>query len=263
MNKIQKNMQKQIEKINNYIEGKAQDDNIDDKVLALIKHLQPSDTKEVDSYIETITQSRYDDDTYIVNSKLEKQGEAPQYYIDTIEEFKNLLSKKDIEMINNYLQIKDGFDKPFNKHEEKATNNLREGIKKKIETKPVIKDWLYNDNIIFNLLHDNNKNTHEKLIKAWNGEEIEDDREEREENQGEYLVCTDDEADEKWNESIDNYIDECIIPEMNINNPERYFNSELFKEDCENDGRGHTLNRYDGCEYEENIDGKTYYIYQQ
>lgn len=64
----------------------------------------------------------------------------------------------------------------------------------------------------------------------------------------EYLVVTDEEADELWDEDLENYIDECIISEL----PElykNYFNVEAWKNDvliC--DGRAHSLNKYDGEE---------------
>jgi hypothetical protein len=76
-----------------------------------------------------------------------------------------------------------------------------------------------------------------------------------------YLVLTDDESDERWGESLDNYIEECILPEL----PEylqNYFDSEKWKEDAKYDGRGHSLSSYDGNEYEEEVNGTTYYIYR-
>lgn len=76
----------------------------------------------------------------------------------------------------------------------------------------------------------------------------------------EYLVCTDEEADEKQDEELENYIDECLeIPD----NIERYFDREAWKSDARNDGRGHCLNPYDGCEDSEEVNGETYYIYRQ
>lgn len=73
----------------------------------------------------------------------------------------------------------------------------------------------------------------------------------------EYLVCTDSEADDLWDEDLENYIDECILHEL----PEayrNYFDREDWKSDARMDGRGHSLNRYDGNEYE--VEG--FYIYQ-
>ncbi len=77
----------------------------------------------------------------------------------------------------------------------------------------------------------------------------------------EYYVYTDSEADDANDQSIDNYIDECILPEL----PERYrryFDDEAFKRDARYDGRGHNLAGYDGNEEYQAVDGITYYIYR-
>lgn len=78
----------------------------------------------------------------------------------------------------------------------------------------------------------------------------------------EWLVVTDDEADELWDQDLENYIDECILgelPEMAQN----YFDREAWKKDARIDGRAHSLNRYDGNEECETINGEDYYIYRQ
>jgi len=78
----------------------------------------------------------------------------------------------------------------------------------------------------------------------------------------EYLVYTDSEADDKWNDELENYIEECILHEL----PEayrRYFDNEAWKSDAKQDGRGHSLGRYDGEENKENVLGTTYYIYRK
>ncbi len=62
-----------------------------------------------------------------------------------------------------------------------------------------------------------------------------------------YIVATDSEADDLWDEDLDNFINECVLSEL----PERYrdfFDRERFKEYCRSDGRAHTLARYDGHE---------------
>jgi len=76
-----------------------------------------------------------------------------------------------------------------------------------------------------------------------------------------YLVVNDDEADTLWDESLDNYIDDCMeIPEQ----MENYFDRDAWKRDARMDGRGHCLSSYDGCEnYEDDPEtGETFYIYQ-
>lgn len=62
-----------------------------------------------------------------------------------------------------------------------------------------------------------------------------------------YLVVTDDEADQLWDEDLENYLDECLeIPET----IKPYFDREAWKSDARHDGRAHSLNRYDGNEDE-------------
>jgi len=78
----------------------------------------------------------------------------------------------------------------------------------------------------------------------------------------EFLVCTDSEADDKWDDDLENYIEECILPEL----PEAYrlyFDNEAWKSDAKQDGRGHSLGRYNGEEHEKTVSGTTYYIYRQ
>ena len=78
----------------------------------------------------------------------------------------------------------------------------------------------------------------------------------------EWLVVTDSEADQLWDDAMDNYLDECVLSEL-PSNVQNYFDTESWKEDAKMDGRGHSLNHWDGCEYYEEVDGETYYIYQQ
>ena len=63
----------------------------------------------------------------------------------------------------------------------------------------------------------------------------------------EFAIGTEDEADDAWEESLDNYIDECILPEM-PKFTQFYFDDEKWKNDARMDGRGHSLSSYDGCE---------------
>ena len=84
-----------------------------------------------------------------------------------------------------------------------------------------------------------------------------------------YMVLTDAEADVKWEESLDSYIEECITPEIDklsegAGNLSYYitFDEETWKRDARMDGRGHSLSSYDGHENEETIEGETFYIYR-
>ena len=77
-----------------------------------------------------------------------------------------------------------------------------------------------------------------------------------------YKVLTDNEADDAYEEDLDYYIDEIILPEI----PEQYhyyFDTEKWKDDARLDGsRGNSLASYDGVENEKMVDGTTYYIYR-
>jgi hypothetical protein len=79
---------------------------------------------------------------------------------------------------------------------------------------------------------------------------------------GDWKVYTDDEADDAWDESLDQYVEECILPDLPVN-MRYYFDTEKWKDDARIDGRGHSLSGYDGCEEEQVVNGTTYYLYRQ
>lgn len=74
----------------------------------------------------------------------------------------------------------------------------------------------------------------------------------------EWLVVTDDEADELWDQELENYLDECV---PGADGP--YFDRERWKRDARIDGRAHSLARYDGNEEEQEVNDTTYYLYRQ
>lgn len=78
----------------------------------------------------------------------------------------------------------------------------------------------------------------------------------------EYLAGTDSEMDDLWDEDLENYIDECILPDL-PENARRYFDNEAWKSDARMDGRAHSLNRYDDSEEEAEINGTSYFAYRQ
>lgn len=63
----------------------------------------------------------------------------------------------------------------------------------------------------------------------------------------EYLVLTEDEAEEAWDEELERYLDECVLPELS-ETAQAYFDRESWKRDARHDGRGHALSGYDGNE---------------
>lgn len=82
-------------------------------------------------------------------------------------------------------------------------------------------------------------------------------------NSGEYMVLTDEEADQAWDNSLESYIDECLTIPKEV---EPYFNREKWKRDARRDGRGHSLSSYDGAEHSTTVAGADYhetlYIYR-
>jgi len=76
-----------------------------------------------------------------------------------------------------------------------------------------------------------------------------------------YLVLTDSEADDAWEEALDNYLDDCVLPEL-TESAQTYFDRDSWKSGARYDGRGHALATYDGNEHEQTINGTTYFIYR-
>ena len=76
-----------------------------------------------------------------------------------------------------------------------------------------------------------------------------------------YLVLTDEEADEKWEEGLNNLLDDCVLPGLEETH-QYYFDREKWISDAKDDGRGHTLSPYDGNEDCVIINRTDYYIYR-
>jgi hypothetical protein len=77
-----------------------------------------------------------------------------------------------------------------------------------------------------------------------------------------YVAGTDDEMDGLWDEDLDNYLKDCVYPDL-PDNMRIYFDDEAWKRDAKMDGRGHSLNRYDGGELDQKVNGTYYYAYRQ
>lgn len=78
---------------------------------------------------------------------------------------------------------------------------------------------------------------------------------------GEYMVLTDDEANEAWDEELDRYLDECVFPVLPCI-AQQYFDREAWKLGAKHDGRGHALSSYDGEEHEVQVDGEWFFLYR-
>lgn len=105
-------------------------------------------------------------------------------------------------------------------------------------------DWL---NANATLIQEEITNTYDEVFKCGSRE---------------YLVVTDEEADNLWEEDLDHYLEECVYAELQ-ENLKNYFDDEAWKSDARQDGRAYSLNRYDGSEYSEEVEGTIYYIYRQ
>ena len=81
-------------------------------------------------------------------------------------------------------------------------------------------------------------------------------------DQKDYLVLTDDEADEKWDEYLENLLDNCILSDMPLE-AQMYFDRKSWLDDAKCNGRCYSLYSHDVSEYEEVINGTIYYIYRQ
>lgn len=78
----------------------------------------------------------------------------------------------------------------------------------------------------------------------------------------EYLVLTEQEADDKAREYLASYVDDCILTEI-PENLRSYFDDERWIADVlRYDGRGPQLASYDGEENEHFFLGDWYYIYR-
>lgn len=77
-----------------------------------------------------------------------------------------------------------------------------------------------------------------------------------------YLAGTDDEMDDAWDEDLDNYLEECVYPDL-PENLRNYFDDDAWKRDAKTDGRASALNRWNGEELYQEVNGTYYYAYRQ
>ena len=211
-----------------------------------------------------------DEDYFTVNSRPTKRGNSPAYYTRTVEELKAILPSWAIQSITVFVCSKlDGEVEPETQawidkfsngdlDRRQVAEEFYQTLAELVKDKPVIKDWLYNQNILFWLLGQQSGDTNLSLVEAWVGEIPTDRRTDDYTNDGEYNVYTDGEADDAWDEALESYLDECVEGSDN-----RYFDRDAWKSDARVDGRGHSIARYDSEENEEEVNGTTYYIYKQ
>ena len=192
------------------------------------------------------------DDTYVVEPGYKKVGTSPTEALRLVETLMNAFvkvpgidlvdySRKDLERL--------GYKNIEKLLREYAADDLKIGLHDVLNT-------------LYFLTEDHakaSKDHRDTLYEAYNcfqendgsAKMPQDRRESVPCNGGEYLVLTDAEADKAWNESLENYLDECY---PGSDSP--YFNREAWKRDARMDGRGHSLSPYDGVEIE--LEGDLY-----
>ena len=79
----------------------------------------------------------------------------------------------------------------------------------------------------------------------------------------EYLVLTDDEADDEYAERLGNYFEDCILIQI-PDELQIYFDEKFWLKDAQiNTSRGSELANYDGKEETETVNDVDFYIYRQ
>lgn len=237
-----------------------------EKALALAQNLYVAPNKIVNDY------GNY----YTVNPRTVKQGHSPSRIERTVKDFKTLVGKDlKAEIDVCILNSDENTARQLYQKIELYLQPIAEKARKVDGRKPLRRSKLdiYNElkaenihvvNIPYYLLLDDGQ-YHEDYIenirKAWFNRSVKDLRQDVQINDGEYLVVTDDEANKLWDESLENYLNDCVYPEL-PDNMSSYFDDEKWKRDARMDGRAHALSSYDGNEEEETINGTTYYIYR-
>ena len=225
----------------------------EEKLKAVVDYL------ELDGEDDTVEESTYDDSVFIINSRKVKRGTSTETYKKIIAEFKKLLSKQDIKEITAFINLtwtsKDTRDKLYYKIEKK--------LKKKKGTPEydyVDKECLYISNVLYHLLDKEDKEFLKSYREAWFDKKIIDRREYSDEEDGEYMVLTEDEAQQKCEDYL---IDDDEMWKMAVEGGHTRLGIDEWAEQVINiDGYGHILSSYDGSEEYVTVDGKDYIIFR-
>lgn len=229
-----------------------------EKIELLAKFLEIED-------LDQIEETKYDSDSFSVNPHTKKIGSSPSEMVERINLVKQALDQSGISKIIT-LEAEDfipSLYNPISKVFYKTCEDL---------TKIGLHDLV---NTLYFLcggskgqeLTKDKTPTYRNLMNDYRdlfeGKEIEDTREEMEVSDGEYLVLDEFEAEKRYDDYLDSYIEDCVLGDM----PEHlrnYFDYEAFKRDASIDGRGSFLASYDSCENEilDPDTNETFYIYR-
>jgi hypothetical protein len=257
----------------------------DEKVLVLAEYLgiDPENIEEGYSWGD-----------YTINGREEKMGKPPAWYAEQGSRLRYLLRQVDPDK-----ETWEEWATPTEKQVERqrppyldARFTVYEDIEKAMTEKDLhFEDFMLHPNDLWHLVASDPENAdkwHVYAIRAaFNGLGIEDRREKHYVDDGEYLVLTDDEADERARE----YIEESLwafnasfmfgmtglSEKIFIALSQQYEDAndailDLVRSTCgidslveaaiAADGRGHFLSSYDGEENEIEYEGESYYIYR-
>lgn len=210
--------------------------------------------------------ANYDDKTVVVNGRVEYSGTSPKQIMADAEYAHSLLAQIDLDA-NTIIGIVEKYAKRL------GIENIPDALR---DTKNLtsLKREAYNyfascfkegktkrtddsdnphreTNLVYNLLWYHDKvelgEYGKHLQDAFEGETIEEYRRKYPTSDYEFLVVTDEEADELWDEYLEGCLDDEGIA-SGASSP--YFDREAWKEDARGDGRAHSLASYDGEEYE-------------
>lgn len=260
----------------------------DDKTLALAKHLKIDPALITNDY----------GDYFTINGRTIKNGKTPEQFKKLADDFRALLSEEMQELVTDAIvnptkiivtdMSGDKVETEITEYAYSEVSKFLEPMKERAakrmeqlkrinagEWKPPIKetaediyarlekDNLYVVNVLYHLIKDrgdryNDGAYSDSLRRGWLGQPISDTRKDRQVDDGEYRVLTDDEADDAVRESLDDLFDQIVEVPAHLT---EYVDKEKWIDDNSGD-RGETLNGYDGTEEEVEFEGTTYYLYR-
>ena len=212
------------------------------------------------------------EEQYTINPKMVLRGTTPEEYKSLVENVKEILTKKEVYSISRYIQAR--------KENQKRRDEIYYSIEKRVnkfykdrEIREDIKDQNVKtalielqksthgfSNTIYHLLSKDNNDYLICYINAWLNLPIPNQQEWGEENDGEYRVLTDSEADDS---ALEYLTDDTYLWAQSV---EAGNTTESLNEWADNvlscDGRGSVLNGYDGYEEYEKINETDYFIYR-
>ena len=245
------------------------------KIEALAKHLDISPALIENGY------SHY----YTINERTVKVGRTPEEMQKVVDDFRSLLDtgmqglitatlesdRTREETQEVYDQVKDSLkplhEKAMKLKQRRESNPNEIGEKSELWRDAATylrldQEHLYVVNIAYRLLledADYSVKTRNEWKNAWLGKPVNDIREDSIINDGEYLVLTDEEADEWEREGLEQLFDEMThgVPE----HLKRFMDSDAYVEEYSGN-RGENINGYDGTEESITFDGVEYFIYR-